>query len=434
MRTSAPSSIFAIGVVAVLCACGGADEPQGFQGGGGAHAGGGAAGGDDATGVGGGHGVGGSVDAPDGSWDNPFIIEALPFTTTGDTVDAVDSTASAYWPCAPGTVEAGPEVVYRLEVTEPLWLWARLDDVPGDDVDVDVHLLGAGDPDACVTRNDSWLGSPVQPGAYWLVVDTWADGSFAGPYTLEVDAVADASDCMTSPIACEGMLPPFVNLELQEEPGEPGCLPGMVRVEDFCVDRFEAIVVAMTNDGWAPVSPYAHPDDSLTLAAISVEGAVPQGHISQIQAADACAMAGKRLCDDGEWLRACQGGGGTTYPYGDTLEPGRCNDARACHPVVQFFESNEAWVWSELGHPCIGQLPEGLAAAGDHADCASAEGAMDMMGNLHEWTADPAGTFRGGFYVDTVINGAGCLYTTTAHSVAHHDYSTGFRCCADAVP
>jgi len=30
-----------------------------------------------------------------------------------------------------------------------------------------------------------------------------------------------------------------------------------------------------------------------------------------------------------------------------------------------------------------------------------------MMGNLHEWTADPAGTFRGGFYVDTKVERPG---------------------------
>jgi hypothetical protein len=53
-----------------------------------------------------------------------------------------------------------------------------------------------------------------------------------------------------------------------------------------------------------------------------------------------------------------------------------------------------------------------------------------MMGNLHEWTSDAAGTFRGGFYVDTVVNGNGCLYRTTAHDTAYSDYSTGFRCCA----
>ena len=44
---------------------------------------------------------------------------------------------------------------------------------------------------------------------------------------------------------------------------------------------------------------------------------------------------------------------------------------------------------------------------------------------------DPAGTFKGGFYVDTKLNGEGCLYTTTAHDVSYWDYSTGFRCCRD---
>ena len=426
----------AVGLLVVLCGCGtaGQDEPDGaggFAGMGGDSSVGGAGGDAGAGGEGGGPPVG----PPDGSWENPFLIDALPFATTGDTLEAVSSDAGSYWPCAPQTVEEGPEVVYRLEVQAPGWLWASVDDVPGDAVDVDLHLLAEGSPDACVTRNDSWLGAPVQPGSYWLVVDTWTDASFAGPYALEVDVVTDAGmDCLSSPIACDGMLPPYVNLELTEAPGEAGCLPGMVRVEDFCVDRFEAIVVAMTNDGWAPLSPYAHPDDALVLAALSVEGAIPQGHISQIQAADACAMSGKRLCDDGEWLRACQGATGSTYPYGDVLEPGVCNDARACHPVVQYFESSEPWVWSELGHPCISQLPDGLASAGALAGCATEEGAMDMMGNLHEWTTDPAGTFRGGFYVDTVINGSGCLYATTAHPVTHHDYSTGFRCCADAIP
>lgn len=54
-----------------------------------------------------------------------------------------------------------------------------------------------------------------------------------------------------------------------------------------------------------------------------------------------------------------------------------------------------------------------------------------MMGNLNEWTADANGTYRGGYYVDTAINGQGCLYTTTAHDMDYLDYSTGFRCCAD---
>ena len=64
----------------------------------------------------------------------------------------------------------------------------------------------------------------------------------------------------------------------------------------------------------------------------------------------------------------------------------------------------------------------------------SAEGVFDLHGNLHEWIADPEGTFKGGFYADGKINGLGCGYTTTAHDTAYHDYSTGFRCCRDPAP
>jgi formylglycine-generating enzyme required for sulfatase activity len=137
------------------------------------------------------------------------------------------------------------------------------------------------------------------------------------------------------------------------------------------------------------------------------------------------------MCTDAEWLRACQGPGGTTFPYGSTRQPGVCNDARSVHPAVELYGTSASWIYSHIDSPCLNQLVSGLARTGAHAGCVTAEGAFDMMGNVHEWTADPAGTFRGGFYVDTVINGPGCLYATTAHDTSHWDYSTGFRCCAD---
>jgi sulfatase modifying factor 1 len=61
----------------------------------------------------------------------------------------------------------------------------------------------------------------------------------------------------------------------------------------------------------------------------------------------------------------------------------------------------------------------------------------DMSGNVHEWVdhinlPKETGTFKGGFFVDAKINGEGCLYKTIAHSPKYHDYSIGFRCCADA--
>ena len=218
------------------------------------------------------------------------------------------------------------------------------------------------------------------------------------------------------------------NEGLQEGSGTGGCPPGMLLADKFCIDRFEASLETLDGLPW---SPYFNPGD-IEVRAVSIEGAVPQAYISGDQAKVACENAGKRLCTDDEWLAACQGPSGTTYPYGNELEPGVCNDARAEHPAIEYYGTDASWVWSELGNACIDQLHDSLDRTGENPGCITAEGAYDMMGNLHEWTADPSGTFRGGFYVDTVINGPGCLYKTSAHTTTYWDYSTGFRCCADA--
>jgi hypothetical protein len=227
--------------------------------------------------------------------------------------------------------------------------------------------------------------------------------------------------------SCDPLAHPLDNAGIVEAPGTGGCPPGMLRVDAFCIDRYEAHLV--THPDGAPVSPYFAPTGA--VAARSASGAIPQGYISQLEAQTACENAGKRLCTDDEWLRACQGPWATTYPYGDALEVGVCNDHRDEHPAIEYFMTSDDWIWSELDHPCLNQLANGLAACGAYAGCETTDGAFDMMGNLHEWTADPEGTFRGGFYVDTKLNGPGCLYATTAHDVNHFDYSTGFRCCAD---
>ncbi len=274
----------------------------------------------------------------------------------------------------------------------------------GDPCDVD------GNPGVCVDVSE-------------CVIEGWAPVPGHCPGPADIQCCVELAEGECDPTAT-----PFPNAGLSEAVGSGGCPDGMALVEDFCVDRFEAFLVRLIDDG--PVSPYFNPGNT-AVRAQSAAGAIPQGYITGVQAAEACENAGKRLCSDAEWLRACQGPASDTYPYGDTLMLGTCNDHRDQHPVVEYFMSTEDWIWSELGHPCINQLPNGLAPAGDYAGCESFEGLFDMMGNLHEWTSNPAGTFRGGFYVDTVVNGPGCLYATTAHDVGHWDYSTGFRCCAD---
>ncbi len=222
------------------------------------------------------------------------------------------------------------------------------------------------------------------------------------------------------------------NLGLTPNPGDGGCVfTGMIRVTTFCVDPYEASILEVLDGGTTrPWSPYVNPGTHV-LRAQSVRGAVPQGYVTQLQAAAACSGAGKRLCTDAEWLRACSGSTGTTYPYGTTRRPGVCNDARSVHPAIELYGTSATWIYSHIDSPCLNQLQPGLDLTGANPGCVSEDGLFDMMGNLHEWTADPNGTFRGGFYVDTVLNGNGCLYVTTAHNVTHWDYSTGFRCCSD---
>ncbi len=228
---------------------------------------------------------------------------------------------------------------------------------------------------------------------------------------------------------------PTPNAGVAEEDGLGGCPPGMAPVAGtagpFCMDRWEAFLELEAGGSVVAFSPFDHPG-ARTVIARSARGAVPQGYISGREAEGACQAAGKRLCSDSEWLRACRGASTTTYPYGNTRQPGVCNDARSRHPAVEYFGTGDSWIWSELGHPCINQLADSLDRSGDNAGCVDDEGThFDLMGNLHEWTHDPDGTFRGGFYADTRQNGEGCLYRTSAHDRGHWDYSTGFRCCSD---
>lgn len=251
-----------------------------------------------------------------------------------------------------------------------------------------------------------------------------ADGETCNPET-------GACEPQTAGPACTADQVPLPNVGITEPPGLDGCPPGMAfsAAASVCMDRWEAHLV-LTGSPEQPWSPYFNPG-SRTVRAVSAPGAVPQGYISGSHAAAACAAAGKRLCTRQEWESACRGVSLWTYPYGNARQPGVCNDARAVHPAVEYFGTSESWIYSELDHPCLNQLPDSLDRTQANPGCVTPEGFYDLMGNLHEWISDPDGTFKGGFYVDTVINGNGCLYTTTAHTFTYWDYSTGFRCCAD---
>lgn len=227
----------------------------------------------------------------------------------------------------------------------------------------------------------------------------------------------------------------------------PPCPEGMVLLSraqgGYCIDAYEASLERRTGTASEPWPGNRAVDGQESeMVAVSRAGVKPQGYISGEQAAAACHNAGKRLCEADEWVRACRGPDATLYPYGNERRADACNDRYEKldrHPVVRLFQAHapagtdpkEMWYQSWMNDPRLHELSDTVTPTGSFAECTNAFGVYDMVGNLHEWVADADGTFLGGFFMDTFQNGEGCAYRTQAHTTEYHDYSTGFRCCAD---
>lgn len=221
------------------------------------------------------------------------------------------------------------------------------------------------------------------------------------------------------------------------------CPTGMASIQgEFCIDKYEAFTVIVDKPRTSVRKPKAlknhspyKPIGDATVMAVSKKGRIPQGHISRNQAEEACINAGKRLCTDDEWLQACRGKKPTKYPYGDERKDGRCNDHGVSGFNLLFGPGNNTppgphvYTKENMNDPRLNQLDGTVAKTGKYSKCRGSYRVFDMVGNLHEWTSAKEGTFRGGYYLDTSINGEGCDYRTGAHDAKYYDYSTGFRCC-----
>jgi hypothetical protein len=216
------------------------------------------------------------------------------------------------------------------------------------------------------------------------------------------------------------------NVVAPRAPASP-CPGSMAHVGTSCVDKYEASLVELRADGTeAPFSPYVAPNGH-HVRAVSSRGVVPQAHISMVEAKRACAASHKRLCRAAEWKTACKGPEATRYPYGNTRVAGACVDTNRRSPMNVLHGGERSA--RTMNDPRANQQANTLASTGANVSCTNGFGVHDMVGNVHEWTDD--GSFRGGYYLDTKLNGEGCDYRTTAHARDYYDYSTGFRCCAD---
>jgi len=142
---------------------------------------------------------------------------------------------------------------------------------------------------------------------------------------------------------------------------------------------------------------------------------LPQVGVSFTTAAQTCSEQGKRLCLESEWQFACEGEAMTPNPYGFARDPEACN-----------FEKTDLYLPS-------GDLRDLRQVSGAHPACKSPFGAMDMVGNVDEWTvreekgAAHRSALRGGWWMPGRNR---CRAATTAHDEVYKGPQTGFRCCA----
>jgi hypothetical protein len=123
--------------------------------------------------------------AGDGTTGDPFTIDGLPFIHASDTAAAAQRDFDVYDGCASDADESGPELIYRLDLEAATAIHLAV--VDSGDGDVDLHLL-RGEPNTaqCVERNDKEIRRTLEPGTWFLIVDSYVAGGAekGGPYLL----------------------------------------------------------------------------------------------------------------------------------------------------------------------------------------------------------------------------------------------------------
>lgn len=163
----------------------------------------------------------------------------------------------------------------------------------------------------------------------------------------------------------------------------------------------------------------------------NLPGSKPVVLVDYVQAREACAVEGKRLCEREEWALACEGAHTWPYPYGIERDPSACNiDRRLRRP-----NPGALAVPHDLSVE-VERLDQRVASGG-LSHCVSPFGVFDMTGNVAEWVHDRDGE-RDPLHPPTVVAGdywrrapATCRSVDKKRRRRFRAHWLGFRCCAN---
>jgi formylglycine-generating enzyme required for sulfatase activity len=180
-----------------------------------------------------------------------------------------------------------------------------------------------------------------------------------------------------------------------------------VEVRDFCIDTHEVTVADYADcadDGPCSAAPTTVQAEGLTAAEKTVEGELCNGDrgtrrrhpvncVAWHQADTYCRAQGGRLPSEQEWEWAARGGEQErSYPWGEA-EPGP-ELVNACGRECErhFIEAMRVTQWPRLFAAKDGDV--GTAKVGRHGRGAGRGRAVDLAGNVWEWTASPELSYR----------------------------------------
>lgn len=231
--------------------------------------------------------------------------------------------------------------------------------------------------------------------------------------------------------------------DANERPQHPVTLPG------YCIDKTEVTVkaygVCVAAKGCSATSRADLKDIAFASYCNRADRSDhPANCVDWNQAAAYCKWADKRLPTEAAWEYAARGGDGRMYPWGNEAPSAKRLNACGTECVAMqkrdqggdhtpMYHANDGW---ETTAP-VGSFPDGK----------SPFGALDMAGNVWEWTADlygnyseaaatnPKGAktgtrrvFRGGSWDFTSADFVRAANRNWGAEPSNRSYNLGFRC------